>query len=196
MHSAALLRDLDVMREAGVMSTTPGEARIRGDVVLLVGGGLSEAGLWRGFGRICARGSLAPPASMGASAPDNIARPGWGLPVGAGGRREQRRRRVAGRWARRRGALPELLGALHARGSTADPPRFRRTGCARSTRSPPRCFPPHSGGRVVGGAVGRAYDRNALRPRQGLEREDALHRALPLAPGRRTRPAFSRFAVG
>src|SRR3984957_5274366 len=39
MHSAALLRDLDCLRETGVMLTTPGEARVRADVVLLVGDG-------------------------------------------------------------------------------------------------------------------------------------------------------------
>jgi len=37
MHSEALLRDLDVMRDAGMMTTTPGEARLRADVLLLVG---------------------------------------------------------------------------------------------------------------------------------------------------------------
>ena len=42
MHSAALLRDLDPMRETGVMLTTPGEARVRADVLLLVGDGLTE----------------------------------------------------------------------------------------------------------------------------------------------------------
>jgi formylmethanofuran dehydrogenase subunit B len=42
VHSAALLRDLDPMRETGVMLTTPGEARVRADVVLLVGQGLTE----------------------------------------------------------------------------------------------------------------------------------------------------------
>jgi formylmethanofuran dehydrogenase subunit B len=42
MHSAALLRDLDGLRETGVMLTTPGEARVRADVVLLVGDGLTE----------------------------------------------------------------------------------------------------------------------------------------------------------
>ena len=42
MHSAALLRDLNSMRETGVMLTTPGEARVRADVVLLVGDGLVE----------------------------------------------------------------------------------------------------------------------------------------------------------
>jgi len=43
MHSAALLRDLDPMRESGVMLVTPGEARVRADVVLLVGDGLTES---------------------------------------------------------------------------------------------------------------------------------------------------------
>jgi formylmethanofuran dehydrogenase subunit B len=41
-HSAALLRDLDCLRGTGVMLTTPGEARVRADVVLLVGDGLTE----------------------------------------------------------------------------------------------------------------------------------------------------------
>lgn len=40
MHSAALLRNLDVMREAGMMMTTPGEARVRADLLLLVGPGV------------------------------------------------------------------------------------------------------------------------------------------------------------
>jgi len=43
MHSDALLRDLDVMREAGVMVTTPGEARVRADVLLLAGPVAPEA---------------------------------------------------------------------------------------------------------------------------------------------------------
>jgi formylmethanofuran dehydrogenase subunit B len=42
MHSAALLRDLDCLRESDVMLTTPGEARVRADVVLLVGDGLTQ----------------------------------------------------------------------------------------------------------------------------------------------------------
>ena len=37
MHSEALLHDLDVMRDAGMMTTTPGEARLRADVLLLIG---------------------------------------------------------------------------------------------------------------------------------------------------------------
>ena len=43
MHSAALLRDLDCLRETGIMLTTPGEARVRADVVLLVGDSFTEA---------------------------------------------------------------------------------------------------------------------------------------------------------
>ena len=43
MYSEALLRDLDVMREAGMMLTTPTEARVRADFLLLVGPGLIEA---------------------------------------------------------------------------------------------------------------------------------------------------------
>jgi formylmethanofuran dehydrogenase subunit B len=37
MHSAALLRDLGVVRDAGMMTTTPSEARLRADVLLLIG---------------------------------------------------------------------------------------------------------------------------------------------------------------
>ena len=61
MHSAALLRDLDVMRETGIMATTPGEARIRGDVVVLVGSGLLDAGLDEVAPDLYAR-ALEPPA--------------------------------------------------------------------------------------------------------------------------------------
>jgi formylmethanofuran dehydrogenase subunit B len=43
MHSGALLRDLAVVREAGMMVTTPNEARLRADTLLLVGPGLDEA---------------------------------------------------------------------------------------------------------------------------------------------------------
>ena len=43
MHSDALLRDLDVMREAGMMVTMPTEAHVRADLLLLVGPGLIEA---------------------------------------------------------------------------------------------------------------------------------------------------------
>jgi formylmethanofuran dehydrogenase subunit B len=43
MHSDALLRDLAVMQQAGAYVTTPNEARVRGDTLLLVGPGLMEA---------------------------------------------------------------------------------------------------------------------------------------------------------
>ena len=43
MHSAALMRDLDSMRETGIMLTTPLEARVRADLVLLVGDGFVDA---------------------------------------------------------------------------------------------------------------------------------------------------------
>jgi formylmethanofuran dehydrogenase subunit B len=42
MHSAALMRDLDCLRETGVMLTTPGEAHVRADVVLLAGDALPQ----------------------------------------------------------------------------------------------------------------------------------------------------------
>jgi formylmethanofuran dehydrogenase subunit B len=42
MHGEALLRDLDVMREAGAMLAAPSEARVRADTVLLVGPGVGE----------------------------------------------------------------------------------------------------------------------------------------------------------
>ena len=43
MHSGAILRDIDCLRETGIMLTTPGEAHVRADVILLVGDGLTEA---------------------------------------------------------------------------------------------------------------------------------------------------------
>jgi formylmethanofuran dehydrogenase subunit B len=43
MHADALLRDVDVMREAGMMVTTPSEARLRADVLLLAGRSLADA---------------------------------------------------------------------------------------------------------------------------------------------------------
>jgi formylmethanofuran dehydrogenase subunit B len=43
MNADALLRDLDVSREAGLMLTTPGETSPRADTLLLVGPGMTEA---------------------------------------------------------------------------------------------------------------------------------------------------------
>jgi formylmethanofuran dehydrogenase subunit B len=45
MNSDALLRDLDVARSSGMLITTPTEAQVRADTLLLVGPGLGEA--WR-----------------------------------------------------------------------------------------------------------------------------------------------------
>ena len=45
MHSEELLRDLEVMRDAGIMATTSSEARQRADVLLLVGNLPEEAWL-------------------------------------------------------------------------------------------------------------------------------------------------------
>lgn len=44
MNADALFRDLDVMREAGVMLTTPSETRLRADTLLLVGAGVNQTG--------------------------------------------------------------------------------------------------------------------------------------------------------
>jgi formylmethanofuran dehydrogenase subunit B len=43
MNADALLRDLDVLREAGLMLTTPSETSLRADTLLLVGPGMTEA---------------------------------------------------------------------------------------------------------------------------------------------------------
>ena len=43
MHSGALLRDLDAGRAAGMMVTTPNEAALRADTLLMVGPGLETA---------------------------------------------------------------------------------------------------------------------------------------------------------
>jgi formylmethanofuran dehydrogenase subunit B len=45
VHADAVLRNLDVMRSSGVLLTTPSEAHVRADTLLLVGPGLSEAWL-------------------------------------------------------------------------------------------------------------------------------------------------------
>jgi formylmethanofuran dehydrogenase subunit B len=43
MNAGALFRDLDVMRSSGVMQTTPHEAEVRADTLLLAGPGLATA---------------------------------------------------------------------------------------------------------------------------------------------------------
>ena len=54
LHSAPMFRDLDSLRETGVMITTPSETRIRADVLLLVGDCIADA--WPDFSdRLLAR---------------------------------------------------------------------------------------------------------------------------------------------
>jgi formylmethanofuran dehydrogenase subunit B len=74
MHSGAVLHDLDVRREAGMIVTTPNQARVRGDVLLLAGEGLVDAWpqlpermLLAPFTGHGAEGSLAPPPGTGRS---------------------------------------------------------------------------------------------------------------------------------
>jgi formylmethanofuran dehydrogenase subunit B len=113
MHSIGLLRDLDVMREFGLMLTTPSEARIRGDVVLLVGGGLSEAGLLDLWPDLCTR-TLAPPARVGAArqiirlGPDEV---GLQALTRAAGDKSANIQTIFADHA----SLPEQLAALRAR---------------------------------------------------------------------------------
>src|ERR1700720_1379638 len=100
MNADALLRDLDVMREAGVMLTTPNETRLRADTLLLVGPGLIEA--WSELPRHLFGATGVPDGHGGTDrrifwlcpggVPDNIA--------------------IFGRDA---GELPALLAALRAR---------------------------------------------------------------------------------
>src|SRR3984893_1210822 len=42
MHSTRIFADLDVMRQAGLMFTTPNEARLRADVFLFIGSDLTR----------------------------------------------------------------------------------------------------------------------------------------------------------
>src|ERR1700732_4576468 len=42
MHSTRIFADLDVMRQAGLMFTTPNEARLRADVFLFIGRDLTR----------------------------------------------------------------------------------------------------------------------------------------------------------
>jgi len=102
MHSEAVLRNLAVMRESGTMTTTANEARERGDLVLLVGGGLAET-----WPDLAAR-VLAPP--LGPQAAERKRRVVWlcpgrerldGIPVTAVGRDAA--------------DLPNLLAVLRAR---------------------------------------------------------------------------------
>jgi formylmethanofuran dehydrogenase subunit B len=63
MHSEAVLRDLAVMREAGMMVTTPVVARLTADVVLLIGAGRLDA--WPELPEYLLAPSASPPAEEG-----------------------------------------------------------------------------------------------------------------------------------
>src|SRR5262249_56820328 len=65
MHADTVLCDLAVMREAGTMVTTPNEARLRADVLLLIGAGLVEA--WPQLAERLALQSSPKPADPGAT---------------------------------------------------------------------------------------------------------------------------------
>jgi formylmethanofuran dehydrogenase subunit B len=77
IHSGAVLRNLAVTREAGMMVTTPNEARLRADLFLLIGSRLVEA-----WPRLAERLSL---VSAGSPAdPDTPRRTIWLCPGWAG----------------------------------------------------------------------------------------------------------------
>jgi formylmethanofuran dehydrogenase subunit B len=106
VNSSAVLRDLDVMREAGVMVTTPSAARLRADLLLMIGAGLLEA-----WPQLPERLLIRPARPQ----PDEPATrriiwlcPGSGTPKPAGDESVQ----VIGRSAE---DLPVLLAALRAR---------------------------------------------------------------------------------
>jgi formylmethanofuran dehydrogenase subunit B len=104
MHAGSLLRDLDVAREARVMLTTPNEARVRADTVLLVGPDLSVA--WP---------DLAPrllDAPMGHEVVDG-ARHVFALCPGRSP--VKRARETIEAIGRNAGELPDVLAALRAR---------------------------------------------------------------------------------
>jgi formylmethanofuran dehydrogenase subunit B len=108
MHSDALMRDLAVVREAGIMLTTPREARLRADTLMLVGPGLDDAwpdlAGWLGHG----------PAHDAAPARSAVRLcPGRAAPARDGAT-------IIGRDP---GQLPALLAALRAR--LADRPAAR-----------------------------------------------------------------------
>ena len=106
MHAGAVLRDLAVMREAGTMVTTPNEARLRADVLLLIGAGLVEA--WPQLSERLSLQAAGPPVD-----PDATRRIIWLCP-GRGGAKDVgiEQVQVVGRSPE---DLAVLLAALRAR---------------------------------------------------------------------------------
>ena len=106
MNSDAVLRDVEVMRTGGMMLTTPNEARLRADSLLLIGAGLVEA-----WPELPERLFVRPPmAQADAKPPRRIL---WLCPGGDPTKLAGRAKvQVVGR---NRQDLPVLLAALRAR---------------------------------------------------------------------------------
>jgi formylmethanofuran dehydrogenase subunit B len=144
MNADTLLRDLTVLREAGMMLTTPNEARLRADTLLLVGSRLEkdapELGQWLGLDPQEGTTSALPPPLAGeggegaATRTEQAASPSPALPRKRGRGRERSAptsgQRAIVRLCPGRGAkviqgetvvgrdadqLPTLLAALRAR---------------------------------------------------------------------------------
>lgn len=121
MHGEALLRDLDAAREAGMIVTTPNEARLRADVVLTVGSGLHAR-------PDLARMLLAPPAAPEIG-PGARRRVFWLCPgrrAGDAAKQDAEIRTIGHGPAE----LPALLAALRAR--VAGRPVSRISGAAKT----------------------------------------------------------------
>jgi formylmethanofuran dehydrogenase subunit B len=134
MNADALLRDLDVMREAGVMLTTPGEAHVRADTLLLVGSGLIEA--WNDLPRHLLGARTVEPGS-GAGR-----RKFWLCPRASWRDDDDRAGSIRNITVidREAGDLPVLLAALraHVNGRPADLSRFYPHGLASLSPSFPQ----------------------------------------------------------
>jgi formylmethanofuran dehydrogenase subunit B len=105
-HAGAVLRDLAVTREASMMVTTPNEARLRADVLLLIGAGGVEA-----WPRLADRRS--PVSAASPTDPDTARRIIWLCPGRAGAKDiGMKRPQVIGRSP---ADLAVLLAALRAR---------------------------------------------------------------------------------
>jgi formylmethanofuran dehydrogenase subunit B len=104
MHSDVLFRDLDVMREAGLMATTPNEARLRAETLLVVGAAFSA---WPDLARQLFGPPVAP--ELGGYAKRCVFRLCPGKTQIAAGDAEVRS------IGRNTGQLPVLLAALRAR---------------------------------------------------------------------------------
>jgi Formylmethanofuran dehydrogenase subunit B len=136
MNSETVLRDVEVMRAAGIMLTTPNEARLRADVLLMIGAGLVEA--WPELPeRLLMRPPMAQVDAITAQRRILWLCPG-GDPTKLAGRAKVH---VVGR---NRKDLPVLLAALRAR--LAGRPVGKTLLAAKALdASLPNCVPPASG---------------------------------------------------